>query len=47
VQSHWLAKSILYKDVLKEGEGTEFYVDSVTLDTKIPDYLLTKAALRR
>ncbi len=47
VQGHWLAKSVLYKDVLKEGEGTEFFVDTVTLDAKIPDYLLTKAALRR
>ena len=47
VQDHWLAKSVLYKDVLKEGEGTEFFIDSVKLDTKIPDYLLSKAALRR
>ncbi len=47
VQGHWLAKSILYKDVLKEGEGTEFFMDSVSLDTKIPDYLFSKAALRR
>jgi len=47
VQGHWLAKSVLYKDVLKEGEGTEFYIDTVTLDVKIPDYLLSKAALRR
>jgi outer membrane lipoprotein-sorting protein len=47
VQNHWLAKSVLYKDVLKEGEGTEFYIDSVTLDVKIPEYLFSKAALRR
>ncbi len=47
VQNHWLAKSLLYKDVLKEGEGTEFYVDSLKLDAQIPDYLFSKAALRR
>lgn len=47
VQNRWLAKSVLYKDVLKEGEGTEFYIDSVTLDATIPDYLFSKAALRR
>ena len=47
VQDHWLAKSVLYKDVLKEGEGTEFYIDTVTLDAKIPDYMFSKAALRR
>lgn len=47
VQNHWLAKSVLYKDVLKEGEGTNFTVDSVALDVEIPDYLFSKAALRR
>ena len=47
VQNRWLAKSALYKDVLKQGEGTEFYIDSITLDTTIPDYLFSKAALRR
>ena len=46
VQNHWIAKSILYKDVMKEGEGTEFFVDSIVLDAQIPDYLFTKAALR-
>ncbi len=47
VQDHWMATSVLYKDVLKEGEGTEFLLDTITLDAPIPDYLLTKAALRR
>jgi len=47
VQNHWIAKSILYKDVLKEGEGTEFFVDSIVLDATIPDYLFSKAALRK
>ncbi len=47
VQNRWLAKSVLYKDVLKEGEGTEFYIDSITLDATIPDYLFSKASLRR
>ena len=47
VQNHWLAKSVLYKDVLKEGEGTEFSLDTVKLDVEIPDYLFSKAALRR
>jgi hypothetical protein len=47
VQGRWLAKSVLYKDVLKDGEGTEFLVDSVVLDADIPDYLFSKAALKR
>jgi outer membrane lipoprotein-sorting protein len=47
VQHRWLATSVLYKDVLKEGEGTEFFLDSIKLDARIPDYLFSKAALRR
>jgi outer membrane lipoprotein-sorting protein len=47
VQNHWLAKSVLYRDVLKEGEGTEFFSEDVTVDVTIPDYLLSKASLRR
>ena len=47
VQNRWLAKSVLYKDVLKDGEGTEFHIDTITLDATIPDYLFSKAALRR
>jgi len=47
VQNHWLAKTVLYRDVLKEGDGTEFHIDNITLDAAIPDYLFSKAALRR
>jgi negative regulator of sigma E activity len=47
VQKRWVARSILYKDVLKEGKGTEFLVDSIILDAVIPDYLFSKAALKK
>jgi len=47
VHDHWLAKIVVYRDVLKEGDGTEFHIDNVTMDADIPDYLFSKAALRR
>jgi len=47
VQQHWIAKSVLYKDVLKDGEGTEFFVDAIVLDAAISDYLFSKAALKK
>jgi hypothetical protein len=47
VKNRWVAKSILYKDVLKNGEGTEFLVDSLALEVAIPNYLFSKAALKR
>jgi outer membrane lipoprotein-sorting protein len=47
VQNRWVAKSVLYKDALKDGEGTEFLIDSIDLDASIPDYFFSKAALKR
>ena len=47
IQNHWIAKSVLYKDVLKEGEGTEFFIDTIAIDTALPDYLFSKAALKK
>ena len=47
VQGRWYPKHILFKDVLKKGKGTEFIVDSIQFDQDIPEYLFTKAALRK
>jgi hypothetical protein len=38
---------IIYKDVLKEGNGTEFRITSAKFDQDIPDYIFTKAALKQ
>jgi outer membrane lipoprotein-sorting protein len=47
VQNRWVTKSVLYKDVLKDGEGTEFLINSIVLDVTIPEYLFSKAALKK
>ncbi len=47
VQNRWTIKSALYKDVFKEGKGTEFYINSIRFDEVIPDHIFTKASLRR
>ncbi|NOZ60658.1 MAG: outer membrane lipoprotein-sorting protein [Calditrichaeota bacterium] len=47
VQGQWQAKRIIFKDVLKSGKGTEFIVEKIELNAKIPDYIFSKAALRR
>jgi outer membrane lipoprotein-sorting protein len=47
VDGRWLAKSALYKDVMKEGTGTEFVVNSITVNTTLPDFLFSKAALKK
>jgi outer membrane lipoprotein-sorting protein len=47
VDGRWYPKRIVFKDVLQRGEGTEYIVDSIDFDVEIPDYMLTKAALRK
>jgi outer membrane lipoprotein-sorting protein len=47
VQGRWFPMKLLYKDMLKDGAGTEFILTSVKFDQKIPDYIFTKAALRK
>jgi hypothetical protein len=47
LQNHWIAKSVLYKDLLKEGQGTEFFIDTIVIHTAIPDYLFSKTALKK
>ncbi len=47
VQNRWAVKSAVYKDVLKEGKGTEFNVLSIKFDDVLPDHIFTKASLRR
>lgn len=42
----WVPTRIVFKDVLKEGQGTEFVLESIEFDARIPDSLFTKAALR-
>jgi len=47
VKGRWVPKTALYKDVLKEGTGTEMIVDSITFNENIPDYIFSKASLRK
>jgi len=43
----WYPKRMVFKDVLKSGEGTEFIIDSIEFDVEIPEYIFSKAALRK
>lgn len=47
VQNRWVAKNLLFKDVLKDGEGTEFQVVDLEIDPPIPAYMFSKAALKK
>jgi outer membrane lipoprotein-sorting protein len=47
VEDRWVAEKIVFKDELKSGSGTEFVLISVQFDTQIPDYIFSKANLRK
>ena len=47
VEGRWIPRTALYKDVLKEGDGTEMIVDSITFNAGIPDTIFSKASLRK
>jgi len=47
VDGRWLAKTALYKDVLKEGDGTKMIIESIKFDDNISDHIFSKASLRR
>ena len=47
IQGRWYPKKILFKDVLKEGDGTEFQIMNIEFNTKIPDYVFSKASLKK
>ena len=44
--SRWVPDRAIFKDMLKAGEGTEFVIDSLEFDAKIPDYIFTRASLK-
>lgn len=47
IQGRWFPTTIVYKDMLKQGNGTEFKMNSILFDQKIPEYVFSKAALKQ
>lgn len=47
VQGRWFPKKIVFRDMLKDGEGTEFLILDIRFNEKIPEYLFSKASLKK
>ncbi len=47
IQGRWYPTTIVYKDMLKEGNGTEFKMTSIKFNQDIPEYIFSKAALKK
>lgn len=47
VEGRWYPMKMKYKDMLKKGDGTEFITLNIAFDQDIPEYIFTKAALKK
>ncbi len=47
IEGRWFPMTVIYKDMLKQGGGTEFRITGIKFNQKIPDYIFTKAALKQ
>lgn len=47
IDGRWFPTTIVYKDMMKQGDGTEFTMTSIKFNQEIEEYLFTKAALKQ
>lgn len=47
IGNRWYPKKMVFKDMLLKGKGTEYIIESIDFNVKIPDYKFTKASLRK
>lgn len=47
IQGRWFPTVVVFKDMLRQGDGTEFRMTSIQFDQEIPEYIFTKAALKQ
>ncbi len=47
IEGRWFPATVVYKDMLKQGEGTEFKITSIKFNQEIQEYIFTKAALKQ
>ena len=47
LEGRWFPMRMIFKDVLKSGEGTEFITEEILFDQDIPEHIFSKASLKR
>lgn len=47
MEGRWFPKNINYKDMLQNGKGTDFIIIETSFDKPIPDYIFSKASLKK
>lgn len=47
IDNRWFPMRMVFKDVLKDGKGTEYIIDSIEFNAQISEHIFSKASLRR
>ena len=47
IDGRWYPRKIVFKDMLQEGEGTEFIIEEIKFNIDIPDYIFSKGSLKK
>ena len=47
IGNRWVVTHVIFRDMLKKGKGTEFLINDIEFDVKIPGHVFSKASLRR
>ena len=47
IEGRWFPMTVTYKDMLKDGKGTEYRIAKLAFDEDIPKHTFTKAALKK
>lgn len=47
IGERWYPGRILFKDMLKEGEGTELVIEKIQFNISVPDHIFSKASLKK
>jgi negative regulator of sigma E activity len=47
LDGRWFPMTVIYKDMLKQGDGTEYRITSIKFNQEIPDYIFSRAALKQ
>ncbi|MDA3792240.1 MAG: outer membrane lipoprotein-sorting protein [Elusimicrobia bacterium] len=47
IENRWYPKKMIFKDMLSSGRGTTMTIESIEFNAEIPDYIFSKAGLRR
>jgi len=47
IGNRWYPRKILFRDMLKDGKGTEFNIEEIEFNVAIPEHIFSKASLKK